>query len=76
MTRGEIETTSGMERTKVIRILNRLIENRTVERIGTGREPNILLLGNRFQSERICYIRTSRWSNRATLRRCAYCQAS
>jgi ATP-dependent DNA helicase RecG len=37
MTRGEIENATGMERTKVIRILNRLIDNQTVEKIGMGR---------------------------------------
>ena len=44
MTRGEIEAASGMERTKVIRILNRLIENRIVERIGTGRGTKYSLI--------------------------------
>lgn len=43
MTRGELETVSGMERTKVIRILNRLIENQTVEKIGTGRGTRYML---------------------------------
>lgn len=43
MSRGEIEDISGMERTKIIRILNRLIKNGTVEKIGVGRGTKYLL---------------------------------
>lgn len=37
LTRAEIETISGLEKTKVVRILNRLIKYKIVEKIGTGR---------------------------------------
>jgi len=37
MTNREIQNATGFERTKVVRLLNRLVEKKVVEKIGSGR---------------------------------------